>query len=70
MERHSPGHIEQVLHMLGVAAGPLGSPHEPEFENIIMPAALDHFVAGVIAHVVLLVLLEQVLSAHLVAAHE
>lgn len=56
--------------MLGVAAGPLGSPHEPEFENIIMPAALDHFVAGVIAHVVLLVLLEQVFSAHLVAAHE
>ena len=66
---HSPGHVEQVLHVFRVAGSALGAPHEPELEDVVVAAALDHFVARVEADVVLLVLLEQVVGAHLVAAH-
>lgn len=45
------------------------APHEPKLEDVVVSAALDDFVAGVVADVVLLVLLKQVVGAHLVAVH-
>lgn len=46
----------------------LGLPHEPELKDVDVSAALDGLVPGVIGDVVLLVLLEEVTSAHGVAA--
>lgn len=48
----------------------LGLPHEPELEDVDVPAALDGLVAGVISDVVLLIRLEQVASTHGVAARQ
>lgn len=48
----------------------LRSPQQPAFEDVVVAAALDHFVAGIVADVVVLVLLEQVVSTHLIAVHE
>ncbi len=42
----------------------LGSPGEPQLEDIVVASALDDFVARVIRHVVVFVLLEQVISTH------
>ena len=66
---HSPGHLEQVFHVFCVAGSAFGAPHEPQFEDVVVSAALDDLVARVVADVVLFVLLEQVVGAHLVAAH-
>ena len=63
-ERHEPVHLG--LH----AAHPLGPPHQPELEDVVVAAALDHLVARVVAHVVVLVRLEQVLRRHRVAVVE
>ena len=60
-ERHEPVHLR--LH----AAHALGPPHQPELEDVVVAAALDHLVARVVPHVVVLVLLEQVLRRHRVA---
>lgn len=46
----------------------LGFPHEPEFKDVHMPATLDGLVPCVICNVVLFVWLEEVASAHGVAA--
>ncbi len=48
----------------------LGPPLQPELKDVVVPPALDDLVAGVVAHVVQLVLLEQVVRGHLVAADE
>lgn len=48
----------------------LGLPHEPELEDVDVPAALDGLVAGVVRDVVLLIWLEQVAGAHGVAARQ
>lgn len=45
----------------------LGSPHEPQLEDVHMASALQRFVPGVIGKVVLFVLLEEVAGVHLVA---
>ena len=46
------------------------SPLEPQFEDVVVSAALDDLVAGVVGAVVALVGLEQVVSRHLVAADQ
>lgn len=46
----------------------LGLPHEPEFEDVHVSAALDGFVSSVIRNVVLFIWLEQVSSTHGVTA--
>ena len=46
------------------------SPLEPQFEDVVVSAALDDLVAGVVGAVVALVGLEQVVSGHLVAADQ
>ena len=46
------------------------SPLEPQFEDVVVSAALDDLVAGVVGAVVALVSLEQVVSRHLVAADQ
>jgi len=48
----------------------LCSPLQPELEDIVVSAALDDFVAGVILNVIEFVLHEQILCAHLVAADQ
>lgn len=45
----------------------LGPPEQPEFENVVMPTALDHFISRVVGDVVVFVLLEQVVGAHAIA---
>lgn len=44
----------------------LGTPHEPELEDVVVATALHGLVAGIVANVVRLVLLEQVVSGHLI----
>ena len=63
-ERHECVHLR--LH----AAHPLRPPHEPELEDVVVAAALDHLVARVVGDVVVLVALEQVVGRHLVAADQ
>lgn len=46
----------------------LGLPHEPELKDVDVSPALDGLVPGVIGDVVLFVLLEEIASAHGVAA--
>jgi hypothetical protein len=41
---------------------------QPEFEDVVVPTALDDLVTCVELDVIVLVLLEQVVSAHLIAA--
>lgn len=45
----------------------LGSPHEPELEDVHMASTLQGLVPRVVGQVVVLVLLEQVAGVHLVA---
>lgn len=45
----------------------LGSPHEPQLEDVHVASALQRFVSGVVGKVVVFVLLEQVAGVHLVA---
>ena len=42
-------------------------PGEPEFEDVVVPTTLDHFVTCIVGDIVVLVLLEQVVGAHSVA---
>lgn len=56
-----------MLDVLFVAGHTLRSPHKPKLEDVIVTAALDHFVASVIGDVVVFILLEKVVGAHLVA---
>jgi len=48
----------------------LGSPLEPELEDVVVPAALDDLVAGVVADIIDLVSLEEVVGRHLVAVDQ
>ena len=45
-------------------------PLQPEFEDVVVPAALDDLVARVVGDIVVLVPLEQVVGRHLVAADQ
>lgn len=62
--------FHQAILLLLKALSALGAPLQPQLEDIIVPAALDHLVASVVADVVLLVGHEQILGRHLVAADE
>lgn len=59
--------IHVALHLSAKAVCPFGPPDEPELEDVVVTAALDHLVARVVRHVVVFVLLEQVIGAHPVA---
>lgn len=48
----------------------LGSPLQPKFEDVIMTPALNHFIAGIVLHVVQFVCHEQILGWHLIAANQ
>ena len=48
-----------INHLLHVVLAP-GLQHEPELEGVHLPAALHALVPGVVAHIVELVLLEQI----------
>lgn len=62
--------FHQTILLLLKALSALGAPLQPQLEDIIVPAALDHLVASVVADVVLLIGHEQILGRHLVAADE
>lgn len=62
------GQVHQCVDGVGEAVGALGAPLQPQLEDVIVAAALDHLVAGVVADVVQLVGHEQILGGHLVAA--
>uniref|UniRef100_A0A182MLD5 Uncharacterized protein n=1 Tax=Anopheles culicifacies TaxID=139723 RepID=A0A182MLD5_9DIPT len=64
------GQLHQVVHVFAETVRTLGAPLEPQLEDVVVPSALDHLVAGVVADVVQLVRHEQVLGGHLVAANE
>ena len=44
-----------------------GSPGEPELEDVVMTSALDDLISGIVGHVVVFILLEQVISPHSIA---
>ena len=46
------------------------SPLEPQFEDVVVSAALNHLVPGVVAAVVALVCLKQVVCRHLVTTDQ
>lgn len=48
----------------------LGAPLQPQLEDVVVPAALDDLVAGVVADVVELVSHEEILGRHLVTAQQ
>jgi hypothetical protein len=48
----------------------LGSPLQPQFEDVVVAAALDHLVAGVVSDVIQFILHKQIIRRHLVAAHQ
>lgn len=52
------------VHLVFKSLCALGSPGQPELEDVIVPPALDHLVPGVIRDIVVLVLLEQVPGLH------
>ena len=52
------------VHLVLKSLRALGSPGQPELEDVIVPPALDHLVPCVIRDVVVLVLLEQVPGLH------
>lgn len=64
------GQVHQTVHVVGEPVGSLGAPLQPQLEDVVVAAALDHLVARVVVQVVELVGHEQILSGHLVAAHQ
>lgn len=64
--RNVLAHFKKMVNVLFVAFVALGSPLEPQLEDVIVSTALDHLVARIIAHIVVLVLLKQVICTHLV----
>lgn len=62
--------INYILKNPYVCVTYLGLPHEPELEDINMPATLNGLVSGVIRGVVVLVSLEKVFSTHLIAVFQ
>lgn len=59
-----------MIDVLLVAGHSLRSPHEPEFEDVVVATALDHLIAGIVGDVVVFVLLEKVISTHLIAVDQ
>jgi len=67
---HSLGHFEQVINVVLIALVSFRTPHEPQFENVVVSATLNDFIASIIAHVIVLVLLEQIVGTHLVRLNQ
>ena len=55
-----PGKIHEPFDLVSEAVVTSCSPHQPQFEDVIMSATLDRLVPGVVGQVVVLVLLEEV----------
>lgn len=64
------GQLHEVVHMPGKSVCALGTPLEPQLENVVVAATLDDLVTGVVADVVQLVRHEQILGGHLVTADQ
>lgn len=64
--KHLLGHLEKMVNVFLVALVALRSPHQPQLEDVIVAAALDDLVARVVTNIVVFVLLEQIVGAHLV----
>lgn len=64
------GQIHQRIDGITKSIGALGAPLQPQLEDVIVAAALDHLVAGVVADVVQFVGHEQILGRHLIAAEQ
>lgn len=64
------GEIHQPVLLLLKANVASGSPLEPQLEDVIVTAALDHLVSSVVAAVVTLVCLEEVIRRHLIAVDQ
>jgi hypothetical protein len=62
--------LHQPVHVLLEAVVALGSPLQPQFEDVVVAAALDHLVAGVVSDVIQFILHKQIIRRHLVAAHQ
>lgn len=62
--------IHQRVDGVAKTVGALGTPLQPQLENIIVSATLNDLVAGVVANVVQLVGHEQILGRHLVTADQ
>ena len=48
-----PGQVHQVVELFVEARVALGAPHEPQLEDVVVTAALDRLVAGVVREIVL-----------------
>lgn len=66
----SPCHSKGSIHPILQLSGSNSFPHEPELEGVRFPATLDWLVTSVVAHIVELVLLEEVGSPSTVASLE
>ena len=55
-----PGQLKKPIDVSLESLAAFGLPHEPEFENVGPPSALDVLIAKVVVRVVELVLLEQI----------
>lgn len=62
--------LHQVVHVAGETVRALGTPLQPQLEDVVVAATLDDLVAGVVADVVQLVRHEQILGGHLVTADQ
>lgn len=62
--------LHQAVYLLFESRHAPRSPLEPEFEDVIVSAALDDLVASVVGDIVTLVGLEEIVSRHLVAADQ
>merc|ERR1719411_1066334 len=74
-ELHHPpdlvlGQLHDSVHLQLKPGSSLASPGQPELEDVVVTTTLDHLVARVVAHVVVLVLLEQVARLHGVAVRQ
>lgn len=46
------GQLHQTVHGVFETFGALGTPLQPQLEDVIVAAALDHLIAGIVADVV------------------
>ncbi len=61
-KHRSLGQAHQFINLLLESGITLGSPHQPQLEDVIVTSTLDGLVTGVIGDVIVLVLLEEVVG--------
>lgn len=64
------GQFHQSIDGVFEALGTLGTPLQPQFEDVIVAAALDDLIACIVADVVQFVGHEQIFGRHLIAAQQ